>query len=343
LSDSLIPSRVLWIIVVIGILFGACYFLVVGNGQLLEIVYTLFRFVSSNIYGILTGHPVILPESASMVNMGPATAGNYLQQQPQFVRSGIGLDFFDVSFPGKIFRLFQYFTQLMIIIGAAYCFFYKKVLRAEFMAGALTAFVLLIACIFVPYFSMIANMTRFYHLSLFFLAPCFVIGFKVFGKLKLWIFTGVFVIYYIFVSGIAFEAVGTSGINKIELPYSHALSAERTGSVGIFTEDDIKCAEWLANSSDSDIMILADQNGIALVSSYMYFYPRILKADNIGALSQDHYYLFLTNWNYIHGEYITAIGLGTGARNVNPIPDLTHGIKVYSSGYSMVYLMEKSK
>ena len=345
LLDGLILSRVLWITVVIGVLFGACYFMVVGNGQLLGTVSYLFKFVSGNVYGIITGHPGVLPEVTSIVSMEPgaSSTANYLQQQPQFVKSGIGLDFFDASLPGKIFRVFQYFTQIMIVIGAAYCFFYRKVLRPEFMAGVLAAFVLLVACIFIPYFSMIANMTRFYHLALFFLAPCFVMGFRIFGKFKLWVLTGVFLIYYIFVSGIAFEVLQIPGINKIELPYSHALSAERIGSVGIFTQDDIGCAEWLADKSDSDTMILADQNGIALISSYMSFYPRILNINNKRAAIQNTYYLFLTNWNYLHNEYITAVGLGTGARNANPLPDLKNATKVYSSGYSVVYLVEKEK
>jgi uncharacterized membrane protein len=38
------------------------------------------------------------------------------------------------------------------------------------------SFVLLMFCIFVPKFSLIINMTRFYHVSLFFIAPMLVLG-----------------------------------------------------------------------------------------------------------------------------------------------------------------------
>ena len=47
---------------------------------------------------------------------------------------------------------------------------------AEFLAGVGAAFFLLLFCIFMPYFSSTINMTRYYHTSLFFLAPALVIG-----------------------------------------------------------------------------------------------------------------------------------------------------------------------
>jgi uncharacterized membrane protein len=105
----------------------------------------------------------------------------YLNSQPPLVRTALMLDFFDTDLKGQIFRIIQALTQLLIIIGCFVTLFrYKRYkFKAEFIAGIGASFALLLLCIFIPQFSSIINMTRFYHLSLFFLAPMFVLGFDV--------------------------------------------------------------------------------------------------------------------------------------------------------------------
>jgi len=105
----------------------------------------------------------------------------YLNNQPPLVRTALMLDFFDVDLKAQVFRVVQALTQLLIVIGCFVTLFrYKKYkFKAEFIAGIGASFALLLLCIFIPQFSSIINMTRFYHLSLFFLAPMFVLGFDV--------------------------------------------------------------------------------------------------------------------------------------------------------------------
>jgi uncharacterized membrane protein len=188
-------------------------------------------------------------------------------------------------------------------------------------------------------------MTRFYHFALFFLAPCFVLGFDIFKKAKWWIFSFVFIMYYVFASGIVFEVTKVSSLDKFDVPFSHALSAERLGSAGIYTQDDLNCAKWLAEKSDVNLRILGDQNAGALISSYMYYYPRMLNdtsgSNSFPILTNSPYYLFLTDWNYRNHKYVVVASMGTGLRRIISFPDLTNAVEVYSSGNSRVYLMEQ--
>jgi uncharacterized membrane protein len=103
---------------------------------------------------------------------------SYLYKQEYLVQVGIGLDFLQQSLEGKIFRLVQYLTQILIVIGAIWLLFrYKRYkFTSEFVAGVGCSFVLLLVCIFLPLFSSIINMPRFYQISLFFLSPMFVLG-----------------------------------------------------------------------------------------------------------------------------------------------------------------------
>lgn len=330
-------------VVIISTLFGIGYFSLVGNGQFLSTLLSIFGFTTNNVASVLT--PVGVSSNITSEIILPNVT--YLQSQPQFVKSGIGLDFFNVSTLGQIFRIIQYFTQFIILAGIGYAIWNRKLFKPEFIAGALTALSILILCILIPNFSTIANMTRFYHISLFFLAPFFVLGFKIFGRIKQWVFIVIFFVYYLFVSGIVFETVKISNINKFEIPYSHALSANRMGTVGVFTQGDLDCAEWLSKSQD--LAITSDWYGLSLLSSYMSHSPRLYF--QVGTYAQQDtrlgtfYYQFLTDWNCTHSKYVAVYGQytgGTGLRDLVSIPDLSNGIEIYSSGNSKVYLMEKN-
>lgn len=93
------------------------------------------------------------------------------------VQVAMGADFLQSSFFGKIFRILQFLSQLMIVGGILYLpFVYKKYkFSTEFIAGIYCSIILLLCCILIQGFANTINITRFYHISLFFLAPCLVI------------------------------------------------------------------------------------------------------------------------------------------------------------------------
>lgn len=101
-----------------------------------------------------------------------------LSTNPTMVKIGIGLDFFEVPLSGKIFRVIQLLTELLMIIGVGrLVFVYKRYnSTTEFIGLVGSSGILLIVCILVVGFSSVINMSRFFHISLFFLSPMFILG-----------------------------------------------------------------------------------------------------------------------------------------------------------------------
>lgn len=111
------------------------------------------------------------------------------------VKSALGLDLLNYSGSGIVFRIIQLLTQLLIVIGFVWMVWKRNYPQngilayrwnPEFVAGCFVAFGLLGLCVLVPAFASLINVTRQYHLSLFFLAPMFVIAFDKIGKVLKW-------------------------------------------------------------------------------------------------------------------------------------------------------------
>ncbi len=111
---------------------------------------------------------------------------SFVLPRASLVNTAIGLDFMDVPLDGKLFRIVQFITQLMIIIGIIRLAFFKRFnVTAEFVGFIGASGILLLVCIFLIGFADMINMTRFYHLSLFFLSPMFVLGCETLGSIRL--------------------------------------------------------------------------------------------------------------------------------------------------------------
>lgn len=109
----------------------------------------------------------------------PIRQNTYLDRQPKLIRAAIGIDFMDVSLAGKVFRVFQYITEVMLVVGLWFLWQKRKEydVPASYMAGAIGSFILLGCSIFVPYFTvMTVTTTRLYAVTLFFIAPLLVVG-----------------------------------------------------------------------------------------------------------------------------------------------------------------------
>jgi len=153
------------------------------------------------------------------------------------------------------------------------------------------------------------------------------------------------IVYFLFTSGFVFEMTNTQMDGTFDTPFSIALSGERTGVVGIFSEDDIAVAEWLVNDSDKSLMIATDCNGQGLISSYIPLIPRTktmgLAKPTLADVSQfgDHFYIFSTGWMTRNDKYVEWSSYSYGVRVVNPIPRYEwYKLNVaYHSGDAFVY------
>ena len=66
------------------------------------------------------------------------------------------------------------------------------------------------------------------------------------SKITIWLTTGILLSYFAFTSGLVYKLMENDVTSSFVVPYSAALSGEQTGLLGVYTEDDIRCAEWLA-------------------------------------------------------------------------------------------------
>lgn len=113
-----------------------------------------------------------LPKSATM------SLSDRMSQAPSLVKVGTGFDFFNIPLIGQIFRIIQYLTQALIILGVLWIIFaYKKHnYPSEYIGLVGCACIMLAMCIFIPSVSIIVNMTRFLHYALFTMSPMLIIG-----------------------------------------------------------------------------------------------------------------------------------------------------------------------
>lgn len=143
-------------------------------------------------------------------------------------------------------------------------------------------------------------------------------------------------VYFIFTSGFIFEVTKSNSTNKIEIPYNPALSAERTGVVGIFTNCDIECAEWIAKNTQDTDKIAGDVNSSILLMSYIK-QDRVRK-DYVTKVYDyetlpDSCYIMILDWNAKHNMGVRVTGVGT--RMTFPMPVLNY-LEVFSCGNSRI-------
>lgn len=158
-------------------------------------------------------------------------------------------------------------------------------------------------------------------------------------KMSVMISSIILLAYYIFTSGIVYEATHSNLTDRMDVPYSIGLSGERTGLSVISRADDIECAKWLYLNWDKETEILSDYNG-----------SRILNAET-GLLQGDRYpwgiielpwkenslakcYIFKTTWNSENDKYI--FGADVGLRTMFKWPECNYPI-VFQSGKSIIY------
>ena len=130
--------------------------------------------------------------------------------------------------------------------------------------------------------------------------------------------------YFAFTSGAVYEILKCDATNRMEVPYSIPLSAERTGLAGIFNHDDINCMQWLIMNSDGNI--IGDYNTRLLIAAYI--------PNSKGFQPVNRGYVFVSSWNTRHQQYVE--GSGVGLRIARPLPD-NLGVLVYQSGDAKIY------
>jgi len=256
------------------------------------------------------------PEIVKLPAATPNPDSNLTDQQPPLIRTAFGLDFADASVLGKAFRIFQYMTQLFLIIGCLYLFIKRRKYSPAYLGLAGTGALIIPVCILVPGSIGAIGTTRIYHLALLFLAPALVLGGQfIFRNLR--ILTVCLIIpYFLFTSGILFEAFQHEDASKPDVPYSIALSHNRVDVAAVFTDNDMIVRDWAIENGCFPMFL--DINGTILwgektgEKSWHYLHLTDLSTLKDGHLClpedtsklPDKYYIFLREWN-IQNEKVT--------------------------------------
>ncbi|MFX1535218.1 MAG: DUF2206 domain-containing protein [Promethearchaeota archaeon] len=246
-----------------------------------------------------------------------------------------------------ISRVFAYLTQFLIIVGVIGVLSKRTKVRlgSEYFIFGLAAMGLLGALIIVPGLASTLNMTRFYHILLFFLAPFCVLGIAILSKfashrekelLIAVVSIIVLVPYFLFQTGFVYEITGTDS-------YSLPLSLHRTSQVrlyghhGYISDQDVISAQWIANNVNyRQVAIYADMvsrsniliSHANLLPSYSNLISNVTQSKDIGMI-------YLNTLNTVEG----VVTGGGSSWNTTQFSSLLSDMSiVYSNGESEIYM-----
>lgn len=237
-------------------------------------------------------------------------------------------------------RYIYYVTEALVIIGFLGLLLKKRrsFLNDEFNLLIFCNILLLGACIVIPNFAGTFNVTRFYHVALFFLAPLCVLGGidalellsrkKVKEKyLGLIIVLLVLVPFFLFQTGFIYEVAK-------EESYSLPLSAYRFDTIklanmGVLSEPEVSSGGWLLQYQNLSRFVYAD-----IQSASIFAYSGVQNGVwiSLGVPVPTGSYVYLRQYNVYSGIVFSSFG-SFGAFNVSQIvPSLNTTNIIYSSG-----------
>jgi uncharacterized membrane protein len=260
---------------------------------------------------------------------------NLASREPEILR-GLGLESSPTIW-NTMSRIFAYLTEFFIVVGFIALITKRKnvKLEREYFIFTVMAFTSLGALIAVPGLSGTMNMTRFYHILLFFLAPLCVLGAESLVKLVsrrqaqlgAFLLLIVLVPYFLFQTGFVYEVTGTQSWS---LPLSkHRMDTVFLRSnVGYFDECEVFGALWMSDNVDvENTKIYSDgpSKYFVLTSYGMTYRIHVELLSNVTVLSTGEY-VYLNRANVVDGVVSDSLNI----TNVSPV--FGSASKIYSSG-----------
>ena len=263
----------------------------------------------------------------------------------QTVLRGLGMEE-PPSIWNAISRTFAYITQAFVVVGFVVGLILKRTkihFEREYFMLSCEAMALLAMLILVPGLANTMNMTRFYHILLFFLAPFCVLGAEFLVKfvskrkteLKVSILLlTILVPYFLFQIGFVYEVTGSESWS---LPLSkHRMDRYRLYRSGYIDDWSVFSAEWASKTVDiRRTQMYADKvsrDAVLTIYGMMYrghvntlFNTTIVEANGV---------LYLSRLNVVDGIVIS----GNHIWNSSEVSFLNNMNKVYSNGGSEIYI-----
>lgn len=262
----------------------------------------------------------------------------------QTVLRGLGLEA-PPTIWNMLSRIFAYLTQILIVVGFVGVITKRVGLHfeREYFLLSLFSVTFLAALILVPGLANTMNMTRFYHILLFFLAPLCVLGAKtilaIFSRRKTEITASLLLLtvlipYFLFQVGFIYEVTGN---DNWSLPLSkYRMPAYRLyGQLGYTTAYSISSAEWLSkNVAIGNTKIYADFWGrLTELRGYSGIYVGYVEILSNTTRTTANGIVYLNSLNIIE-EIVVGNHYAWNASELEFLSDLN---MVYSNGGSEVY------
>lgn len=284
--------------------------------------------------------------------------GNYIYEQldnffnpaarGETVMRGLGLEA-PPTIWNMFSRVFAYIIEGLIVIGFIDLLFKRKKnqVEREWFIFLVIAMVLLSALIAVPGLANTMNMTRFFHVLLFFLAPLCALGADAIVRRILKrkkeivvssLMVAVLVPYFLFQSGFVYEF---TGIESYSLPLSKHRMEDvfLHWAIGYFYETEVFGAFWVSKNI-KDSKIYADiTSAYALLNGYGMVYSNYLMVlSNISRPSKNDI-IYLNRVNVV--DVIMLSSRSLNAASISHIWDYAN--KIYSNGECEIFKENSNK
>ncbi|MEM2293047.1 MAG: DUF2206 domain-containing protein [Candidatus Bathyarchaeia archaeon] len=241
-----------------------------------------------------------------------------------------------------ISRMFAYLTEALIAIGFIALILKRTKIHLELETLLLTSLSMafLAALILVPGLANTLNMTRFYHILLFFLAPLCLLGVEtvvnITPKMNAKVWSSILIIlvlvpYFLFQTNFVYEVV------KVD-SWSISLSKYRMdpirlrGMFGYFDSYRVSGAKWISNNVVVEFTrIYSDFYGKEELRAYGLVYLGFIeRISNVTKVSSNGV-IYLSSLNIIDGKVV-----GSRVWNSSELNFLNDMNKVYSNGGSEI-------
>jgi len=263
------------------------------------------------------------------------------QTREETVLKGLGLEA-PPTIWNMISRMFAYLTEALITIGFIGLILKRTKIKLESESFILTSLSMafLAALILVPGLANTLNMTRFYHILLFFLAPLCLLGaetiisFTLKTRIKVWVSALIILVlvpYFLFQTNFVYEVV------KVD-SWSISLSKYRMdpirlrGMFGYFDSYRVNGAQWISRNIDvEDVQIYSDYYGREELRSYGLVYLGFIEGISNVTTVTSNGIIYLSSLNVIDGKVV-----GSRIWNSSELRFLNDMNKVYSNGGSEI-------
>lgn len=249
----------------------------------------------------------------------------------------------------EVARVFQWIINIFIVIGFLKIIFARKktVLSFEHKLLSIPTIGILVFCVVLPFFASYFNMGRFYHVTLFILAP-----FCIFGGIYVLKFLHrnkdacikllvclILIPYFMFNTGLIFDVTQSTATSMPLSLYENDWPA--------FTLGEVATSKWISITSIGDSVIYGDDYAAGMIYKEAFTKARRLPS-NIQDIHESSYYIFLRQWNIVHSEIISTEIKGTQVYqrhiNINEIPQFVDNLQnmnlVYDNGLGEIFMSQ---